>query len=907
MRKLESYRRKRDFARTAEPGPEAGVESQASLRFVVQKHAARRLHYDFRLEMDGVLKSWAVPKGPSVDPQQKRFAALVEDHPLDYATFEGVIADGNYGAGHVIVWDTGIYSPDDDHRLSFGDRNASEERMRRQLKSGKLSITLRGHKLRGSWTLVRTAKGPADWLLIKHRDAHADPEREVLDHEGSVLSGATITDLRAGRSAGLPGRSVREQAQALGRRAPYPTTVKPMLARLVDGPFSHPAWLFEPKLDGYRIVAFVQPGGVTLRSRNGKDLTSRLPEVAQELAEQAEEEMVLDGEVVALNSEGLPDFGLLQEALGRDRRLGSVGPEAPLVYYPFDLLYLAGVSLRQTPLTQRKSLLGQALVPGEAVRPVEYVEGSGEAFFEAATALGLEGMLAKRKDSNYEPAARSAAWLKVKAVQAQDFVVAGYTPGEGARASTLGAILVGLYDGGKLQFAGRVGSGFDQAELDRLLTMMAPLHTRRCPFGTTPDLQGSAAQWVRPNLVARVKFSQWTKDGLLRAPVFEGLRADASPRAVIREEGADVRQLLGIEAGTSEGPQSERDAVLAQLSGREDRVLLELAGERLSLTNLNKELWPSTSDAPPVTKRDMIRYYVQIAPALLPHLRDRPMTLTRYPNGIDGKSFYQKHWGGPMPGFVKTVSLFSSHREGDGEYILVDNLATLVWLVQLADIELHPWLSRVVREPDALHTGTVLTGSKEAVESSVLNHPDFLVFDLDPYTYSGKEAAGAEPELNRRAFSQAVEVAHSLRELLEGLTLTPFLKTSGKTGLHIYVPVLRQYDFSVTRRACQTVGQFLLQHRFRDVTLEWSVEKRTGKVFLDYNQNSRSRNMAATYSLRPLPGAPVSTPLSWEELEHVFPTDFTIWSVPQRVEQLGDLWGGVLEAKHDLRGLLEGG
>ena len=906
MRKLESYRRKRDFARTPEPGPEGGVESQASLRFVVQKHAARRLHYDFRLELDGVLKSWAVPKGPSVDPQQKRFAVLVEDHPLDYATFEGVISEGNYGAGHVIVWDTGIYSPDDENHLSFGDRGASEERMRRQLEAGKLSITLRGHKLRGSWTLVRTAKGPTEWLLIKHRDAHADPEREVLEREDSVLTGATLTDLRAGRAAGHSGGSVREQAQALGRPAPYPTSVKPMLARLVDGPFSHPGWLFEPKLDGYRIVAFVEPGRVTLRSRNGKDLTSRLPEVARELAEQAEEEMVLDGEVVALNSEGRPDFGRLQEALGRDRRLGASEPQAPLVYYPFDLLYLAGASLRQVPLVQRKSLLGQALVPGEAVRPVEFVEGSGEAFYEAATALGLEGMLAKRKDSSYEPGARSAAWLKVKAVQSQDFVVGGYTPGEGARASTLGAVLVGLYDDGKLQFAGRVGSGFDQSDLDSLLPRMAPLHTSRCPFDTTPDLQGSEAQWVRPELVARVKFSQWTKDELLRAPVFEGLREDAPARSVTREEGADVRTLLGVEAGAAEGPQSETDAVLAQLSGREDKALLELGGERLSLTNLNKELWPATSDAPAVTKRDMIRYYVQIAPALLPHLRDRPMTLTRYPNGIEGKSFYQKHWGGPMPGFVRTVSLFSSHREGDGEYILVDNLATLVWLAQLADIELHPWLSRVVREPDALHTGTVLTGSKEAVESSVLNHPDFLVFDLDPYTYSGKEAAGAEPELNRRAFSQAVEVAHSLRELLEGLTLTPFLKTSGKTGLHIYVPVLRQYDFSVTRRACQTVGQFLLQQRFRDVTLEWSVEKRTGKVFLDYNQNSRSRNMAAAYSLRPQPGAPVSTPLSWEELEHVFPTDFTIWSVPQRVERLGDLWGRVLESKHDLRGLLEG-
>ena len=345
--------------------------------------------------------------------------------------------------------------------------------------------------------------------------------------------------------------------------------------------------------------------------------------------------------------------------------------------------------------------------------------------------------------------------------------------------------------------------------------------------------------------------------------------------------------------------------MLEQLSGVQEKMLLDVAGHRISLTNLNKELWPAFEDRAAVTKRDMLRYYAGIGPAILPHLKDRPLTFTRYPNGIGGKSFYQKHWEQGLPEFVETVRLFSSHNEGDGEYIMVNNLATLVWLAQLANIEFHPWISRIEQRPDATHLGATFTGSREAIDASVLNYPDFVVFDLDPYIYSGEEKAGDEPELNRKAFSKGVEIARSLKDILDQLSLSSFPKTSGKTGLHIYVPILRQYDYQITRKTCELIGRFLLQQRPKDVTMEWSVNKRGGKIFLDHNQNTRSKNMASIYSLRPLPGAPVSTPLSWEELDGVYPTDFTIDTVPARVEAMGDLWAGVLEAKHDLRRLLE--
>ncbi len=909
---LQEYEKKRDFTRTREPGPGTARRAKGSLRFVVQKHAASRLHYDFRLELDGVLKSWAVPKGPSLNPQDKRLAAFVEDHPLDYGTFEGVIGHGNYGAGQVIVWDAGHYSPDEGG-LSFGNREEAEERMRHDLEKGKLSFTLRGKKLKGSWTLVRTTRGPKDWLLIKHKDRYVDTERDILAEDRSVQSGLTLEDLKSGR---LPDPAKSETARlsemerilSAGTEAAYPKRLKPMMAGSADAPFSHPDWLFEPKLDGYRVMAFVQGERVTLLSRNGLDLTGRLPEVASDLGAQEYDEMALDGEVAALNEDGLPDFGLMQQVMGFDKSaIDRPISGASVVYYPFDLLYLDGVDLRKAPLIDRKTLLGHVIAPSEHVSLVEYVEGDGASFYRAAVGLGLEGIIAKRRSGVYETGARSNAWLKIKHVQSQELVVGGYTIGAGARSTSFGALLVGYYEGGELRYAGRVGTGYDNATLERLRARLAELEAEQSPFAWAEELSGAENRWVRPELVAQVKFANWTDDGRLRAPVFLGLRLDVDPKSVAREAERAVVVVPPAETLPVEPPPSEAIDVarlLERLSGDEDAVRLDVGGHRISLTNLNKALWPEGKKTPAKTKRDMIRYYLSVGRVLLPHLKDRPMTLTRYPNGIDGGSFYQKH-SEHAPDFVGKLPIFSSHNEGDGEYLMVDNLPTLVWLAQLANIELHPWLSRAVLEPDAANLGTTFTGSRESLEESVLNYPDFIVFDLDPYVYSGKERTGDEPQLNRRAFKKTVDVALSLKEILDQLSLSSFVKTSGKTGLHIYVPVLRQYNYRTARKTCELIGRFLLRQLPREVTMEWSVEKRTGKIFLDHNQNTRGKNMASIYSVRPAPGAPVSTPVRWEELSEIYPTDFTMDTVPERIEKMGDLWADILQSKHDLRRLLE--
>ena len=410
---------------------------------------------------------------------------------------------------------------------------------------------------------------------------------------------------------------------------------------------------------------------------------------------------------------------------------------------------------------------------------------------------------------------------------------------------------------------------------------------------------------MRPDLVAQVSFDRWTDDGRLRAPVFQGLRPDVRPESVRRESAADASSIQPV------APRAQRaglEEALERLSQPgEDALSVWVEGCRIDLTNLGKELWPATQERPAVTKREMIRYYARVGPWLLPHLRDRPLTMTRYPDGIHGESFYQKHWGHRLPEFVDTVRLYSSHNDVDSEYIVVNNLATIVWLAQVANIEFHPWLSRTRREPDAERLSTDFTGSKENLDGSVLNSPDFIVFDLDPYLYSGQEGRGEEPELNRRAFAKTTEVALALKETLDQLSLSSFLKTSGKTGLHVYVPVLRHYVYRVTRRACETVGRFLMQGMPRDITMEWSVSKRAGKVFMDHNQNVRGKNMASIFSLRPLPHAPVSTPLSWDELESVYPTDFTIDTLPGRLESSGDPWSDILTSKHDLTRLLDAG
>ena len=900
---LDGYREKRDFGVTPEPAPSRPGTAYGALRFVVQKHAASRLHYDVRLEIDGSLKSWPVPKGPSPDPGEKRLAVMVEDHPLDYANFEGVIPRGEYGAGQMIVWDSGVYSPDEGGKLSWHDRDEANRRMRADLEKGKLSFTFRGRKLKGSWTLIKTGGGPSEWLLIKHRDGHAIADRDLLALDRSVLSGLSIADLKSGR---LPdpsrGAITPESLREVGRPAEFPALLEPMMAHAGDGPFSHREWLFEPKLDGFRALAHVRHGKVTLRSRTGLDMTEKFPEAVAELAAQPVEDMVVDGELVVLDEEGMPSFEMLQQSLDVPARARAGGVTVPL-YYPFDLVRLGGRDLTGLPLKERKSLLERAVVPGDIVRVMEYVEGDGEPFYSGALQMGLEGMVAKRLRSVYEAGARSRSWLKIKRTQSEEFVVCGYMEGAGARSGTFGSLVLGRYEENKLTYSGRVGTGFDEKTLKVLRGLLDGLEAGESPFAEPVD-DARGVTWTRPELVAEVQFAEWTQDGRLRSPVFLRLRPDREPGSVTLREDEAVSSPTAVEE-PKERAGLDVDDVLSQLAEKRASIVLEVGGSRISLTNLDKVFWPAQDERTAVTKRDMVRYYARMAHVIVPHLRDRPLTLTRYPDGILGQSFYQKHWAHELPEFVETLRVFSSTNEGDVEYIMVNNAQTLVWLAQLADLEMHPWLSRTTRDSDAAHLSASFSGSEEALRGSVLNYPDFIVFDLDPYIYSGAEKAGDEPELNRRAFAKTCEVARALKEVLDELSLSSFVKTSGKTGLHIYVPVLRQYDFGVARKTCELIGQFLLQGRPRDVTMDWAVVKRTGKVFLDHNQNVRGKNMASIYSLRPAVGAPVSTPIGWEELGSVYPTELNIETTPERVAEMGDLWADMYESKHDLRRLLD--
>lgn len=899
---LEEYGKKRDFTRTPEPAPEPG-RAPGPFIFVVHKHAARRLHYDLRLEVDGVLKSWAVPQGPSLDPRQKRLAVMVEDHPLDYAAFEGAIPEGEYGAGEVIVWDNGTYSPESGGKPFFHDPAEAAERMRRGLAAGKLSLVLRGKKLKGFWTLIKLKRGDKDWLLIKHQDSIADPEREILKEEQSVISGLTIDDLKAGRIPDPTHQSMLLKPQDLpgARLSPFPDSVAPMLATLTSAPFSHPEWLFEPKLDGVRIISFIDRGSIRLQSRRGLDDTRLYPSLVKDLSSQPVWQMLLDGEVVALDDAGRSCFQCLQPRLNlkRPEDISDAEAKIPVYYYVFDILYLDGYDLRGVPLYQRQELLSRVLLPGERIRLLEHFAEDGKTVYQAALDQGMEGVVAKRRDSVYESARRSPNWLKVKATTSDEFVIGGYTQGLGGRGGTFGSLLLGYYDNGSLIYAGKVGTGFDEAALTELRQRLDTLKTDACPFAEKPTLNAPTT-WVRPETVAEVKFAQWTADGRLRAPSFLRLRDDKVATEVTHVKMAPAP------AGSESVPDpaasltKEIENILRLLANPGDSFTLPVQGHRLPVNNLSKELWPPRDGQAALTKRDLLMYLAKVAPYLLPHLRDRPLSLNRFPDGIYGEHFYQKHWDNPMPGFVDTVYL-SEHKEGRREYILCNNLATLLWLGQLADMELHTWFSRVSPEPD----GSYLKQAGITAADDITGYPDFIIFDIDPYIYSGQEAKGAEPELNRRAFARTAEVARRLKEVLDSLSLSAFVKTSGKTGLHVFVPVIRQFDYTTVRAAGETICRFLLQQHPEQITMEWAVEKRTGKVFLDYNQNVRGKTLAAIYSPRPTPEAAVSMPLRWDELDKVYPTDFTIVNVPARLAETGDLWAGILAAKHDLKALLE--
>ncbi|MDA0352294.1 MAG: ATP-dependent DNA ligase [Chloroflexi bacterium] len=912
---LGPYQEMRDFGRTPEPEGFRNLrDDNAPLTFLVQKHRATALHYDVRLEVDGVLKSWPVPKGPSTDRREKRLAVMTEDHPFDCGTFEGIIPAGEYGGGEVIVWDRGTYSPDEGGSFSFHDRDEANRRMNADIAAGKVSVHLRGEKMKGSWTLVKTTQSEKSWLLIKHRDEAEGTAVELTDLDASVISWLTIADLQAGRRppANIEPLILVPLDLPGAKAGKLPDALVPMQAVIHKEPFDDPKWLFEPKIDGVRALAWIEDGRVTLRSRRENDMTAQYPNLVASLAHQPAHTLLLDGEVAAMDDNGVPSFERLQQRLNLQNpvEVAQADRDTPVVFYVFDILHIDGVDLRRVPLEERRRILRRMLLPTPFVQFVDHFEVDGLTAYDAAMSLGLEGLVAKRRDSPYDAGKRSQRWRKVKARATADFVVGGYTRGENSRASTFGALSLGYYDDdGNLQPVGGVGSGFTESLLKDVLARLKPLVIEEMPFATAPE-RADVTTWVRPELVAEVEFSQITSETNLRAPVFLRLRDDKAPRDVHLDQSPPttaVRTPAEVLAGAG-APAGDLAQQIASVEQQLDRprkdMTLEVGEHSLTVSNLDKVMWPETPDQRALTKRDLLAYYARMAPVLLNQLRDRPLTMTRYPNGIDRPMFYQKHIEA-RPDFVPTVPVFSENAgEIDQDYVVVNNLPTLLWLGQLADLALHTSLARANPDPDGHHLGSDFTGSRERILDSVLNYPDFILFDLDPYIYAGYEGKGEEPELNRRAFKTTVEVALWLKELLDGAGLSSFVKTSGATGLHIYVPVLRQYDYETIRGVASTIGGFILAGHPQEVTMEWASEKRRGKVFFDANQNARIKNLACAYSPRAKPGGPVSMPLRWTELDKVYPTQFHLLNAHERVEQHGDLWAHVLDAKHDLETLL---
>lgn len=844
---LEEYRQKREFTQTPEPRGRRRPK-QAALHFVVQKHRARRMHYDFRIELDGVLKSWAIPKGPSLNPEDKRLAIMVEDHPLEYGSFEGVIPEGNYGAGTVMVWDEGTCTAP-----GTLDRNESERTLKAGLEAGDLKFVLHGKKLSGEFALVRLKHGKGnEWLLIKKRDRFASAaEAGVV--ERSVLSHRTMEEIAA--LAPGEGRIWKANSQPSETTAklperskdPMPRKIKPMLATPVDRPFDRPGWLFEIKWDGYRVIAEVEGGRVHLYSRSGLSYNDKYPALVRSL-QSFPHDAVLDGEAVVVDREGQPNFQLLQHYAN--------DPQGQLVYYVFDLLYLDGEDLRSRPLWRRKEML-KPLVRGMSnVLFCDHVEEKGKAFFEEVRKRKLEGVVGKRAASLYQPGRRGPSWLKIKTHRRQEAVIVGFTQPRGSR-ECFGALILGVYDGDRLVYVGRVGSGFDTKGLKDLHARFESLVRKSCPFEKVPKTN-SPARWIEPRLVCEVDFADWTKDGHMRHMVFLGLRDDKQPKDVHREKSVEVSEIVNEEMKEEAGvkkPRSDPSFIPHPSSFASKQTL------PFTFTNLDKVYWPVEG----YTKGDLIAYYRDVAPFILPHLKDRPLSLHRHPNGIEGKSFFQKDISRQKPpAWLSTVDIPSEHRGEEIRYMLCQDEPSLMYLANLGSIEINCWNSRTQH----------------------LDRPDFAVIDLDP---------------QEMPYAQVVETAQAVHTLLDQAGAACFVKTSGKRGMHIYVPLGAKYDYDHARCFAEIVA-LLIHRRLPQLTsVVRNPAKRHQLVYLDFLQNRRGQTMAAPYSVRPVPGATVSTPLLWKEVKSKLdPGTFTMQTVPRRLDKVGDVWARSFDHGVDL-------
>src|SRR5437899_2406466 len=829
---LSTYRAKRSLDRTPEPGARpaaAGPPPSAGGLFVMHMRDARRLHWYLRLETDGVLRSWAVPKGASPNQADKRLAVHVEDHPLEYGDFEGIIPEGNYGAGAVIVWDRGRWVPLEDPVEG--------------MKKGKLLFELQGYKLKGKWTLVKLKKGEKEWLLIKEKDAYVSAD-SALPPE-SVLSGLTVEELKAGKDRAAPVLKALARLKA-PRRAVTVAEAEPMLAETREQPFSKPGWLFELKLDGYRVRAGREQGEARLLTRKGNDISAAFPELARALAALPFEGFILDAELVVPDEAGRPSFQRLQNRVrvsrGLEVRRGAV--ETPAVLYVFDLLALAGYDLQPLPLERRKAVLERIVPPVGPIKYLEHFATDGEALYEQVVKMGLEGIVAKKADAPYR-AGRSPNWLKIRADRTDDFVVVGFTRPKGSR-SGFGALDLGAHRTGKRVHAGRVGSGFTDAELKDVSAALER-GIRPTPAFSGPVPTDAGHTWVEPALIAEVRYKEWTDEGLLRQPVFVRFRDDKAVTEIAKRDAEgemrDAEPPVAISHPASRFPHPE-----------------------IKFSNLDKVFWPDEG----YTKGDLIAYYRAISRWMLPYLADRPLVLTRFPDGINGKSFFQKDAPEYAQAFVRTVTIWSEDSQRELDYFVCDNESSLLYIANMAAILLHVWSSRV-----------------ESLEA-----PDWCILDLDP-----KDAP----------FTDVVTVAKAVKALCDDIGLPTGIKTSGSSGLHVLIPLGRQVTYEQSRTLGGLLARVIAAELPEIATVTRQVQKRGGKVYLDYVQNGHGRLLVAPYSVRPLPGAPVSMPLKWSEVTPKLDIKkFTIKTGPARMKKLGkDPLRPVLELKPDLVHALE--
>ncbi|MEJ7768569.1 MAG: DNA ligase D [Chitinophagaceae bacterium] len=903
---LEKYVAKRDFTKTAEP--KAGKsKDNAQLLFVIQKHDASRLHYDFRLEMEGVLKSWAVPKGPSTDPKTKRLAMMVEDHPFDYRSFEGIIPAGEYGGGTVIVWDEGTYEPIE----PIKGKNAQEKHLLEQLKSGSVKLKLYGKKLQGEFALVKThGMGENAWLLIKHKDDFASAD-DITKNDKSVLSGKTIEQMEktsdkiwkggqekeikspkkaakkklpepavelAGEEA-EPAEHARIDTDAVLKKAPnsaIPTGIKPMLATLVDKPFDDPGWQYEVKWDGYRALAFINKGEVELLSRNNKSFNDKFYSIRNTL-KTWKINAVLDGEILVLNEKGVSNFGNLQNWRSE--------ADGELVFYVFDLIWFDGKNLMGLPLNHRQSILKDIMpTDDDSIRLSKVFVASGKDFFEAAGEMGLEGIIAKKQDSTYSADFRSREWLKIKVNKRQEVIIAGFTKNEDT-VKQFSSLLLAVYQDGNLQYVGKVGTGFTDKLQKEMMAKFKPLITDKSPFAEIPDVNKPSrfrpnppkakATWLKPELVCEVAFSEVTSDGVFRHPSFQGMREDKKAEEVIRETELHTDEAVALvnetETATNEPPllkkESHSDAIQPP-KGKERKTLLnptdetqvrKICGHELKFTNLSKVYWPEDK----VSKRDMFNYYYQVAEYILPYLKDRPMSLNRFPGGIHASSFYQKDVRNKAPKWAKRFPYTTSDGE-QKEYLVGNDEASLLWMASLGCIEMNPWFSRV-QSPD---------------------NPDYCVIDLDP---------------DKNTFDQVIEAALAVRKVLDEIEVPCYCKTSGSTGMHIYIPLNAKYSYDQSQMFARLIVDIVHRQLPDFTSLERMISNRKGKMYLDFLQNRPGATIAGPYSLRPKIGATVSMPLSWDEVKPgLTMKDFTIFNAISRLKEVGDLFKGVLGKGIDL-------